>query len=205
MEKKKFLVGLMGGIGSGKSKVCSFLQELGAQTISADTLVHKALKSPSIQQQITSLWGNDLLVNDEIDRKKLAALVFSFDGARDNLKKLESILHPAVRKEIENFLQQQQGKKMAVIDAPLLWEGGLYKRCDCLIFVDTPLAIRQQRVNEQRNWTCEEIEKREKFQQNLEVKKQACHFILDNSGDWEQTKEQVMKIWKNLETEQKIY
>lgn len=198
MEKAQLVIGIMGGIGSGKSQVAAVLHELGAEVINADILVHQILKLPEVKREITQLWGEHLVVAGEIDKKALAAIVFSQNpSSTDALHRLESIIHPRVRERIEKRLKDSD-REAVVIDAPLLWEGGLYRRCDVLIFVDTPLKIRQQRVASSRGWSPRDLITREQHQGDLAAKRKIAHYIVFNGGDLKETRKQVLGIWQAL-------
>ena len=195
-----FIIGLLGGVASGKSMVAKVFSELGAHTIDADQLVHRALSDPNVQYEIVQLWGNNLVVAGEVDKKALAQIVFPKEGPEKNreLKKLENIIHPIVIRAIQQRLEKLAlaGKKLVVLDVALLWESGLYRLCDLLIFIDTPMPLRQKRAGDNRNWPPEEVAIRERFQSSLAEKKAAAHVIVANGGDLQQTRQQIEQIWQ---------
>ena len=194
-----FVVGLMGGIASGKSTVAKMFEKFGAKVIDADELVHKALADPDVQHKILELWGKNLMVLEHIDKRALAKIVFS---SKENLEKLESIIHPIVKRNIQRRLENfaNSGEKLAVLDVALLLESGLNSICDTLIFVDTPVELRQKRASQNRGWAFEEIITREKFQASIEDKKKVANYIIQNHGDMDEIFSQVQKIWINLTT-----
>jgi dephospho-CoA kinase len=193
------IIGILGGIGSGKSQVAGHFRKLGAEVVCADELAHEAMKAPEVQGSIVQLFGPEILAEGAIDRKRLARLVFSDPARRENLRKLESVLHPVVRQKIESSLTRATSCGLpAVIDAPLLWEGGLYERCQALVFVDAPLEIRRTRVTRNRGWEPREIEERERFQASLQEKRDASHYVVYNGGGDEETSLQVRRIWADL-------
>ena len=201
IKKDLFLIGLMGGIASGKSTLGNIFKSFGAELIEADKIAHKILDYKRVKKNIVDLWGEDLLIEGKIDRKALSKIVFSDDKkSNDELSKLEDIIHPLLRRRIFQKMQNfsQKNKKIVVLDIALLWEGGLKEICDILVFIDTPLSIRQKRASENRNWEISEVLTRERFQENIKTKKKAAHFIIENKGDIEKTSKNAMKIWKKI-------
>ncbi len=196
-----FLIGLMGSIGAGKSSVATLFHKLGAEVINADAFTYKVLKTPQVQQEIVRLWGHHLLVGGEIDKQSLAKIVFPKEGTdRTNLERLENILHPLVYREIRETLNNiaHKGKRIIVLDVPLLWEIGLFQDCHALIFVDAPWEIRKERVIQSRHWSSEELMVREKFQGDPKTKRQIAHYTIHNEGNLEETYQQVQAIWSSL-------
>lgn len=196
------MIGLMGGIGAGKSSVARLLQQLGAEVIEADAMAHKALQENEVQKQIVQRWGPQLLVKGEIDRRALAAIVFPKTevAERVNLTWLEQLIHPVVMRYIREALVQiaASDKPAVVLDVPLLWESKLFQECDILLFVDAPLEVRQTRVSQNRHWSLEELNLREKFQGDIATKRSSAHYIINNTGDLDKTFQQVQTIWNSL-------
>ena len=204
LEQKKnlFLVGLMGGIASGKSTIGKIFQKLGAELVEADSMAHQILEYKWVKKSIVELWGEGLLLEGKIDRKALGKIVFnSTDSKNSELVKLEQIIHPILRKRIFQRLQKlsKQNKKIVVLDIALLWENGLKDICDLLVFIDTPLSLRQKRATENRNWKESEVLRREQFQEDLNIKRKAAHFIIPNKDDMTETSQSVNNIWEKIQ------
>lgn len=199
-KENLFIIGVIGGIASGKSTFGKLLQNYGVKVINADGLVYEALQDPHVKYQIIKLWGRSLLVSEQIDRKKLASIVFPKDVYnRDNLEKLENILHPIVRRGIKNRLEElNKNKETVLLDVPLLIEGRLYKVCDVLVFIDSPLEIRKVRACKNRNWTEDEVLLREQYQKDIESKKSMAHFVVKNKSGLEAFSNQVSDLWKKI-------
>ena len=198
-----FIIGLLGGVSSGKSTIGKMFEQLGAHVIDADQFVHQALRSPAVQKKIADLWGEHLVVDGEVKRKDLAKIVFSSDNGQA-LDQLENMVHPIVRRGIKATLEKigkSAEKKKVVLDVALLWESGLYKVCDIMIFVDTPLSVRKERACKNRGWGAQEVSRREKFQGALESKKKMANFVIVNKGEMERTLKKVKKIWKYVENQ----
>ena len=195
------VIGLTGGIASGKSAVAEELSKLGAVVLDADQAAHRVLDLPAVQAELVDRWGEDILSDDgRAQRAKVAAIVFANgESASQELQFLEQTLHPRIRKEFEARLSElaKQNTSFAVIDAPLLLEAGWGSLCDHLIFVDSPRADRLSRAI-QRNWTETELAKREACQMPIAEKRQQSTHILKNPGSLGDLHEQVSALWQAL-------
>lgn len=193
------VLGITGGIGSGKSTVAGILKEFGALVIDADKLCHQLLNVPEIKGKINNIWP-DAVIEDcgEINRTKLGGIVFS---DKENINRLNKILHPIVINEIKRQItavKEKKKKAVIVIDAALLEEANLTTVCNSIIFVDTKLSLRRKRCKECRNWSDDEIAKRERFQHLPETKIKRATFVVNNNGTKSCTIEQVHGIWNKL-------
>jgi dephospho-CoA kinase len=181
---KKPIIGILGGIGSGKSTVASELRKLGCEVIDADKIAHKALDRKRIKRKIIGLFGETILgPSGRIDRKKLSDIVFA---DADKLSSLNKIIHPLVLRRTEELIERfrcQDQVKAIVLDMPLLVEVGWAKRCDKLIFVD---CKRRLRVNRARKMGFDEnqIKIREKFQISLDKKASMADNLINNNSDF---------------------
>jgi dephospho-CoA kinase len=152
--------------------------------IDADRIGHQQLLVPSVRSQLIQHFGPQITApNGEIDRPKLAALVFGNSpeqqASRDALNR---IVRPGIQAEILDQLSNTPPHaKAIVLDAALLLEAGWNHHCDAVIFIDTPLELRQQRVADSRGWSPEELHRRELSQWPLELKRAACSHSIDNS------------------------
>jgi dephospho-CoA kinase len=195
------VIGLLGGIASGKSLVARELEKLGAVIIDADRAGHEVLRYPHITQAAGQRWGSSIFNPDgEINRKALAAIVFArTDAGRRELEYLEKLTHP----EIGRLLQQQmerlrtQGIRAAVLDAPVMLKAGWDRFCDEIWFVDAPYETRLARANS-RGWTADEFRDREMAQEPIERKRELADFVLDNSRDVGYTRAQIERLWERL-------
>jgi dephospho-CoA kinase len=197
------IIGLLGGVASGKSMVARQLVELGAGLLDADCLGHEVLRLPEVEAAARQRWGDRVFGGDgRIDRARLARVVFATgpDAPRER-RYLEQITHA----EIVRRLRQQaaemaaSGLKVAVLDAALLLEAGLADSCEKLVFVESPPAARLARALT-RGWTRENFLAREDAQESLDRKRARADAILDNSGSPEQTRAQVEQFWAALGT-----
>jgi dephospho-CoA kinase len=191
------VIGLVGGIGSGKTRVASILTELGCLVCDSDQLVRKAYEAPAVVSQLRSWWGAGIV--DErggVDRSAVAAIVFRDPGER---KRLEAFIHPLVEQARRGlFLQAPPGTRALVIDAPLLLEAGLAGECSQIWFVEAPEATRRARVMADRGWSAQELDRREAAQWSLDRKRASAHHVLRNDGDPASLREQVLKALGDL-------
>lgn len=196
------LVGIAGGVASGKSLVAEHLSQRGAAVIDADRLAHEVLKRDDVKQLARQRWGADIFGPEgEIDRKRLGQIVFAPapDGPRE-LQVLESWTHPRVRQMTDERIRQIADEGVApaiVLDVPLLVEAGWHQLCDHLLFVDVPEDVRQARALA-RGWTPEEFARREAAQLPLAEKRGVASLVIDNSGSAEATKTQIDNFWDSL-------
>ena len=191
------VIGLVGGVASGKSLVAKELQRLGATSLDVDGFGHEVLREPDVITQIKERFGTSVLDEDsQVERKKLAEIVFAVDGD-DDLKQLESITHPRIEQRIRTEIQRlAESKKFpaVVLDAAVMLKAGWYKHCDVIVFVDCPEELRRERAL-QRGWSVEQFEFRESSQISIDRKRAIANIVIDNSGGLEQTYEQVLNFW----------
>jgi dephospho-CoA kinase len=187
--RKPLVIGLLGGVSSGKSTVARIFEEAGFRRIDADAAARRATEDPEILARIRERFGTAIIDRDgALDRDAMAAVVFDDERAR---RDLERIVHPAVRAAITAELDDALGAgKSVVLDVPLLIEGGLIDRCGWAVFVEASGEVRAQRAAK-RGWSDDEVRRREAAQLPLAVKKARAAASIDNSGTLEQTRAQV--------------
>ena len=203
------VVGLIGKIGAGKTTVASLLQHHGAVVIDADALTHEALKDQRVQEQIRTRFGASVFTDNEIDRSHLAECVFGNQPEHKNaLKDLEDIIHPRVRKSLEERLRMiaqgevdhRAGKTVVVLDVPLLVQGGLHNRCDRLIWLECEDSVRHRRLAV-RGLSSEQVAAREEaWSQGFpsDVSSFQAVSTVDTSVDIAYTREEIEKLWEEL-------
>ena len=197
------IIGLVGGIGSGKSTVARLIgQREGVLVIDADRLGHDVLRLDEVKSLIRAQWGDlPFGVDGEIDRRKMADIVFSVtkDGNAD-LEKLNAISHPPLDELLKGQIEVAQVKnvRLLLLDAPLLLEGGWDRFCDFLVFIDTPIEERISRVFE-RGWTTAEFKARTANQLPLDAKRNAAHFIIENNGSLFDLEQHIEAVLHQLE------
>ncbi len=198
MNYRPKIIGITGGISSGKSTIARMLASLGAECIDADEMCHRLILTKGLQSKIIERFGNTILDSyGKIDRSRLAEIVFQDKTCLDDLC---NILHPIVIDKIKSKIAEieRQGRRKAiVIDAALLEESDLSLVCDLVIFVNTGKDNRSKRSQTSRHWPAGELEKREHFQMTLEDKKKKADYIIDNNFSTEDTFRQVKEFWRN--------
>ncbi len=202
MDLSPFLtIGLVGGIGSGKSRVAEMLRELGAEVLDADQIGHHALaEDPAVQESLRRRWGPEVFASDgNVDRKAVAKRVFRPDEAGDADRKfLESLLHPQIRAGLESGRDAlaAKGVTVAVLDAALLFEAGWNDVCDLVVFVDAPRATRLERARKHRGWTEEQFSAREAAQWPVEEKRRRADVVIANDGSETELHHAVGEFWQ---------
>lgn len=185
------VVGLAGGIGSGKSAVARLLAEMGAVVSDSDAEARQALQRADVRAQLVEMWGPEILTESgEVDRAVVAGIVFSLSDARE---KLEQIIHPIVhRARLRRLVRARRERAPAlVIDAPLLFEANVDQECDLVVFVDAPLEARIERVRAGRGWDAAELHRREAAQMDLREKRRRADEVIVNDGDERALRERV--------------
>ncbi len=196
------VIGLVGGIGSGKSTVAAHLATKAAHILDADTIGHALLDQKPTRLAITRRFGSEVLdpaQPDCIDRATLAQIVFADPLA---LRDLERIIHPRMRLTFEKAIARtlrNRSAKAVVLDAAVLFEAGWDDLCDVVWFVDAPRSARIQRVAQTRNWTPDTLTARERAQQPLEQKKKASTDVIRNDGSLEQLISHIDTLWSRLQ------
>jgi dephospho-CoA kinase len=195
------LLGLIGGVASGKSTVAELFRQQGAVVLDADRVGHEVLRLPAVRAVIGGRWGNGVIGPDgEINRKALGRIVFapSPDGPRQ-LAELERITHPEIRKrlaaEIEQLAKSQT--RLAILDAPVMLKSGWDRLCDAIAFIDVPRELRLARALA-RGWTAEDFARREAAQEPVDEKRSRANIVLDNSRDLGYIQSQVQRCWQTL-------
>ncbi len=180
----KPIIGLAGGIGSGKSTVAALMRKLGAAVICADEIGHEELDHPDVLAEVQRWWGSSVVRPDgRADRETIRRIVADDPAARGRLEKL---LHPRIDRRSRELLARYQADptvRAVVWDAPLLYEAGLDRCCDRVIFVETDERSRVDRVGRQRGWSPEELRTLEKTQKPLDFKRQKADYVVNNSDN----------------------
>ena len=186
-----YKIGITGNIACGKSLVKGFLEEMSIPVIDADDIVHRLLKSDKqVIEQVSEIFGREMVVNGEIDRPCLAQVVF---GQNDKLKELEKILHPLVYKEIEAFLSSNTSDIVAVV-IPLLFETQAQKLFDTVWLVTADYDKQVARLKHRNNMSDKEINRRIACQMSQDEKKKLANLVIDNNSSIENLKNQILKV-----------
>ena len=194
------IIGLTGGIASGKSTVAKMLGEKGAHLIDADVLAREAVKPDQpAWREIVNWLGEDILLPDRsIDRIKLGSLVFN---DHQKLKRLNQIVHPWVGARffaLSEEIRLADPEAVLVYDVPLLIEGGMQETVDHILLVYVPREVQIERMRQRDNLTGEDINRRLQAQMPMEEKKKYAHTVIDNSGSLDDTAHQVDQFWEEI-------
>jgi len=173
-------IGLTGGIGSGKSTVAQIFEVLGIPVYYADIAAKKLMNEDAeLRAEITKIFGKQAYVNDILDRKYISSIVFSNP---DKLALLNSIVHPATKKNSEAWMQRQT-TPYAIHEAALIFEAKVSERLDHVIGVSSPIELRIKRAMERDKVSRDEVLKRMSQQLDEELKMSKCDFVLINDEE----------------------
>ncbi|MBI2562961.1 MAG: dephospho-CoA kinase [candidate division NC10 bacterium] len=194
------VVGLTGGIATGKSTVAAMFAARGAAVVDADRIAH-ALQEPGqpCHHQILEAFGTEILDGTgRIDRRRLGARVFAEPAAR---RRLEAIMHPAIRTACEEEIgaARASGRSVCLVDAALILESGQRDRFDAIVLVSAPEAVQVDRLVRSRRLTEAEARQRIQSQWTTTAKAALADFVIDTGGDLAETEGQVARVYAALE------
>ena len=192
------VIGLTGGIGSGKTTIANYFNEMGVPVYIADDGARNVMQSEEIINEIKDTFGEALFENNILNRARLAEIVFK-DAAQ--LAQLNAIVHPAVKKDFESWLLQNKKYQYVVYEAAILFESGRYKDCDVIITVTAPKETRIERVLKRDNTTPAQVLSRIQMQWKDEDRISRSNFVINNVN-LKIAKEEVVKILKILDIKQ---
>jgi dephospho-CoA kinase len=201
------VIGILGGVASGKSEVARQFERLGCGLLDADRAGHEVLAQPEVVEALICRWGQGILdATGYVNRAAVAKIVFvrepldSAEKAVEERQFLEQLTHP----RIAALLEQQKGAfaatgrvRAVVLDAALLLEAGWDKLCDTFVFVDAPRTLRLARA-QARGWSESEFSAREAAQESLEAKRRRADFVIDTSRTLEDCRVQVESVYRSL-------
>jgi len=195
---RPIVIGLAGGIGSGKSRVAAIFGELGCMVLDSDRDARAALGRPEVKEHIRQWWGAGVFAPDgTVDRSRIAAIIFKDE--RERLR-LEALVHPLVKASREEMVREAAKAEApaVIVDAPLLFEAGVNKECDVVVFVEAPLAARLERVRVTRGWGPGELERRESAQWGLEVKRRLADHVVVNDSGADELRARVQAVFREI-------
>ena len=196
---EKPVIGVTGGVGSGKSTVAAEFAALGCALIDADAVGHEVLAEADVRDRLVALWGEGILdESGQVDRRAVGERVFESPQA---LAELNAVMHPRMREvtaERIDRLQAEPTCPAVVLDAALLLETDWHELCTTIVFVSAPLEVRAQRVARQRGWDRRELARRENSQKALDIKAARSDHVIDNSSSLSYLREQVRSIFHRI-------
>ncbi len=198
-SQSKPVIGLLGGIGAGKSMVAAELERLGCAVIDADRIGHDLLGEPAIQREIRRQWGDPVFTPmGQVDREALGRIVFCEPS---QLECLNALLHPRIEQCIRRRIAQAQAAPeivAIVLDAAVMLEAGWDKFCSHLVFVDAEPADRAVRVRNARGWDERLWREREKIQISLDKKREKCQYNVDNRSSEPHLHERIRQLFHRI-------
>jgi dephospho-CoA kinase len=171
------IVGLTGGIGSGKTTIAKYIKSFGIPVYIADDEAKKILLLPETLNSIKLVFGNSIFVNGLLNKDKLSNIVFNNP---EMLKQLNQIIHPALKRDFDNWLQLNRNHPIVVKEAAILFESGSYKDCDTIITVIAPINSRIQRVMARDNTNSEDVMSRINSQWTDEMRIERSDYVVEN-------------------------
>ena len=194
------VIGVTGGVGTGKSTVAKMFEQLGAAVLDADAMAHRVMEPKRLAwRQIVKAFGERLLNDDQtINRSRLASIVFRDEQSR---RRLERIVHPPVLRHIRqqlHRLRRSRRIRAVVLDVPLLVEVGAQDLVDALVVVTAPPELQRERIRRRYGWSEEEARSRIAAQWELSAKVALADQVVDNSDGVDATRTQVKRIWNQL-------
>jgi len=219
MRSASLIIGVLGGVGSGKSTVTELLAELGAESLDADLIAHQILEEDDVRQKLRAWWGPTVFdAAGCVDRRAIAARVFASPAER---ARLEALVHPRVRARIESRVaafragdirttkprgsaasdahESSARERLLVLDVSLLATSPLRPLCDELVFVDADDGARRERTR-QRGWADGELERREAAQASLEEKRELATRVIENDAGLPDLRRKVEELHRSLTT-----
>jgi dephospho-CoA kinase len=170
-------IGITGGIGAGKSIVSKIIESMGFPVFNSDDEAKKIINShPAVKAELIALFGNSIYSNDELNRPKLAKLIFNDPSLRE---KVNEIIHPRVRLEFDRFVSGSSSQ-LIFNEAAILFETGAYKQFDDTVLITSPIELRIERLIARDNSSREEIEARMKAQWSDDQKQQLADYVIIN-------------------------
>ncbi|MFO8007957.1 MAG: dephospho-CoA kinase [Candidatus Brocadiia bacterium] len=191
------VLGIIGGLGAGKSTAARLLGKRGAAVIDADRIAHRALERPEVKEELVRAFGQDILDEDgHVERSGLARRAFEDE---QSAQRLNQIVHPPVITEVKeriSALRETRDVPLIVLDAPLLVEAGLHEeQCQGLLFVHAPEKLRRRRMRKQRGMTHDQFRRRSRVQISPQRKRELADFVVENDGTMEELDEQIEELW----------
>lgn len=190
------IIGLTGGIGSGKTTLATYMESLGIPVFIADDEAKKLMQSAAVLEAIQTSFGDAVFENGQLNRQQLAVIVFS---KPEKLQQLNGIIHPAVKQQFSIWLGQFQSEPIVVYEAAILFESDSYLNCDSIITITAPLEDRIVRVMQRDSSSREQVLERINAQWTDDQRAAKSDYVIDNTNTQiaKQEIDRILKILKN--------
>jgi dephospho-CoA kinase len=185
------ILGLTGGIASGKSTASKILRKLGWYIIDADKISHEISSSTEVIEKVRQSFGEEAILNEQLNRKKLREIIFK---EREKRELLNNIMHPIIVKKIENEIKENKDKKLIILDIPLLFETKLEYMCDKILVIWIEEKLQIERIMKRDKTTFESAKKIVESQMKLSEKLEKSDIEIENSGTIKELEEKIKKI-----------
>jgi len=199
LKRNKPVLGLVGGIGAGKTSVARILKTLGAAVIDSDRLAHEEFRDPEVVATLVRWWGGGIRSADgTIDRKAVAEVVFR---SPEEIERLEGLLYPRLAARREALIARYEADpavRAIVLDAPKLYEAGVDRLCHAVVFVDAERELRLQRVAAARGWTEVELVLRENNLEPLDKKKAIADYTVVNHSSIAELRREIERVFASV-------
>ena len=193
------IVGITGGMGSGKSSLARALEERGATRIDADRIGHEVITSPTIRRDILTAFGEDLMnAAGNLDRRELGRRAFANEA---NYSRLNQIVHPPLVRELHQQIdraKEPMGRNVVVVDAALIFEWGNLEPFDVIVVVDAKVELRIERLTRSRGFSKSEVRRRMAFQMPNRKKTVKADWVVVNNGNLNDLRKEAEKLWHRL-------
>ncbi|MDI3472526.1 MAG: dephospho-CoA kinase [Thermotogaceae bacterium] len=191
------LVALTGGAGTGKTTVAEFLRKSGITVIDLDKVGHETLELENVKKKLVEVFGREILKDDRIDRKKLRNIAFD---SKENLKKLNEIVHPEMINMLWRKIRELNDENIVVVEGAIIPELGLTKDFDFIVITDVPKEVQIKRVAERNKIPFHLAERIVNYQMDRKKRLELADYVIDTSGDINKTLEQAKKLLKLLKS-----
>ncbi|MDH5655646.1 MAG: dephospho-CoA kinase [Spirochaetia bacterium] len=195
-DNKFFVIGLTGGIASGKSTTAEIFQNAGVQVISADMLAKEVFETEEIQSALRNHFGESVIEKNQVSRLKIAEKVFN---QPEELSYLNSLIHPEVKKKFNQMKQSLEPGEILVYDVPLLFETNQDHEYDLTLTIHADFHIRKKRALSRSGWTEEEFMQRERAQLPLEEKIERSTACIENNGNQDELKRKIFSLIQRIQ------
>jgi len=191
----KMIIGMTGGIASGKSTVSDYLKKMGIEIIDADEIASKIIEERKVINNIVEEFGENILSGKKINKKKLRKIIFEDKEKRE---KLNNIMHPSILEKVKEYIKKYEKNKIVIVDMPLLYEVGFEKEVDKVIVLYCSAEIQLSRIMKRDNVEYEEAVNTIKSQFDIRDKIKKADYIIENNGTKEELKSKIYDLIKEI-------